>query len=193
MTTEKENMSEEEFQVLTPVFEDIDNVLEVGCGRGTFTKFLSGVCNHVTAIDISPVLIREAKEKLSDKPNVTIYEMDALNMQELSKTLFDAIVLYRTLHFLHDIPAFYKEATRVLKHGGKILIMSSPVFELSGDSAEIKAIFDEFWSVTFQKQLENYWCGKTAENFCLYCDPERTDVNGPAGMTRDEIQWCHEF
>ena len=185
-------MSEEEFQVLTPVFEDIDNVLEVGCGRGTFTKFLSGVCNHVTAIDISPVLIREAKEKLSDKPNVTIYEMDALNMQELSESSFEAIVLYRTLHFLPDIPAFYREAKRVLKPIGKIVIISSPVFELSSDGAEIKAIFDDFWSVTFQIQLGNYWCGKTAENFVLYCDPERTDVNGPAGMTRDEIQWCHE-
>ena len=192
MTTEENiKMSEDEFQVLTPVFEDIDNVLDVGCGRGTFTKFLSAVCTRVTAIDISQDVIYEAKEKLKDRPNVTICEMDALNMEELSESSFDAIVLFRTLHFLQDIPTFYKEATRLLRPAGKIVVMSSPVFELSGESAEVGATFDGFWSETFHRQLENYWCGKTAENFTLYCDPERSDVNGPPGMSRDNIQWCH--
>ena len=111
MTTEENiKMSEDEFQVLNPVFNNLDNVLEVGCGRGTLTKFLSGICTRVTAIDISPVMVLEAKEKLRDTPNGKICEMDALNMQELS--LFDAIVLYRTLHFLPDIPAFYRQAVR---------------------------------------------------------------------------------
>jgi len=45
-------------------------------------------------------------------------------------------------------------------------------------------IFSTFWSETFHKQLENYWCGKTAENFTLYCDPERAEVNGPQELTR---------
>ena len=107
-----QNMSEDEFQVLNPVFDNLDNVLEVGCGRGTLTKFLSGICTRVTAIDMSPVMISQAKEKLRDTPNVKICEMDALNMQELSESSFDAIVLYRTLHFLPDIPAFYRQAVR---------------------------------------------------------------------------------
>ena len=43
------------------------------------------------------------------------------------------------------------------------------------------------------RQLERYWCGKTAENFMLHCDPERTDENGPPGMNRDGTQWCREY
>ena len=178
------NMCEEEFQVLTPLFNDIDSVLEVGCGRGGLTQFLSGICTNVTAIDISPLSVSVAKEKLRDRANVTICEMDAQNMGELSGTMFDTIVLCRTLHFLPDIPVFYKEATRLLRPGGKIVVISCPVFELSVDTAEIGALFSEFWNNTFHPQLENYWSGKTAENFTLYCDPERTEVNGPPGMTR---------
>lgn len=106
---------------MTTVFQGVDNVLEVGCGQGTFTQFLSNVCTRVTAVDISPLKVSEAKEKLSDRPNVTICEMDALNMEGLTESSFDVIVLYRTLHFLGDIPTFYKEATRLLRPDGKIV------------------------------------------------------------------------
>merc|ERR1712117_911767 len=100
--------------------------------------------------------VSQAKEKLSDRPNVTIYEMDALNMERLTESSFNVIVLYRTLHFLHDIPTFYKEATRLLRpDGGKIVVISSPVFDLSCDEADIGPIFSNFWSETFNKQLEN--------------------------------------
>ena len=187
-------MSEDEFQVLTTVFQDVDSVLEVGCGQGMFTRFLSNVCKNVTAIDISPAIVSKAKEKLSDRPNVTVNEMDALNMEGLTESSYDVIVLYRTLHFLHDIPTFYKEATRLLRpDGSKIVVISSPVFDLSCDGADIGPIYNNFWSETFHEQLEGYWCGKTAENFTLYCDPERAEVNGPTGLTRDEIQRSHEL
>ena len=161
-------MSEDQFQVLSTVFQGVDNVLEVGCGQGTFTQFLGGICTRVTAIDISPIKVSKAKEKMKDRPNVTICELDALNMEGLTESSYDVIVLYRTLHFLQDIPTFYREATRLLRQDGKIVVISSPVFELSCDGADIGPIFDGFWSETFPLVFSKVILASTNFDHILY-------------------------
>ena len=48
----------------------INRALEIGCGTGTFARLLAQRANHVVAIDISSEMIRLARERSTDFPNI---------------------------------------------------------------------------------------------------------------------------
>jgi ubiquinone/menaquinone biosynthesis C-methylase UbiE len=93
------------------------SVLELGCGTGYFTKELAGTNAQITAIDISPALIKEA-EMAVHGPNVKFVIENAYQMTFSDKT-FDAVVGSSVLHHL-DIVKAISEIFRVLKPGGII-------------------------------------------------------------------------
>ena len=62
------------------VIQDGDNLLDIGCGDGFFTKrFFSTKCAHVDGIDIEPSAIRCA-EKENNANNVSYHLLDAVEM-----------------------------------------------------------------------------------------------------------------
>lgn len=67
------------------------NGLELGCSVGVQTKLLANICDHLIAIDISEIAIKEAKATCNDFSNITFY------VQDLTKTFpkgkFDLITL----------------------------------------------------------------------------------------------------
>ncbi len=96
-----------------------DKVLDLGCGNGRFCQFLKGT--DYTGADISSGLIKEAKKR---HPKLEFIEADALNLP-FSDNSFDVVL---SIAVLHHIPSkelrirFLKEARRVLKEKGKIII-----------------------------------------------------------------------
>jgi ubiquinone/menaquinone biosynthesis C-methylase UbiE len=93
------------------------SVLELGCGTGYFTKELAGTNAQITAIDISPELLKEA-ETTVNVPNVKFALENAYQMTFSDET-FDAVVGSSVLHHL-DIEKAISEMFRVLKPGGII-------------------------------------------------------------------------
>jgi SAM-dependent methyltransferase len=93
------------------------DILELGCGTGYFTKELAKTEANITAIDISPDLLNDAK-KATDRPNVTFNVEDACNMSFHADT-FDKVIGSSVLHHL-DMDKATGEIYRVLKPGGEI-------------------------------------------------------------------------
>jgi 2-polyprenyl-3-methyl-5-hydroxy-6-metoxy-1,4-benzoquinol methylase len=93
------------------------NVLELGCGTGYFTKELAHTGANVSAIDISPDLLEEARRNCP-APNVTfeIQNAYALSYPDAS---FDSVVGSSVLHHL-EIDEALRQIYRVLKPGGLI-------------------------------------------------------------------------
>lgn len=93
-------------------------VLDIGCGTGEYSGFFKP--ENYTGIDISSKYISYAKK--SKKRN--FLAMDATNLT-FSNESFDCVLIIAILHHLSDEDAqrVLKEARRVLKQGGKILIM----------------------------------------------------------------------
>lgn len=93
------------------------NVLELGCGTGYFTKELAGTGANVTAIDISPALLEEARRNCPVS-SVT-FEIQNANALSYLDSSFEAVVGSSVLHHL-EIDEALRQIYRVLKSGGFI-------------------------------------------------------------------------
>ncbi|OGX08855.1 MAG: hypothetical protein A2Z88_09925 [Omnitrophica WOR_2 bacterium GWA2_47_8] len=93
------------------------SVLEVGCGAGFFTCEIAKTGAKITAVDISPDLLKLAYRQVKDK-NVTFMVGDAHNLNFIDN-YFDIIVGSSILHHL-EVEQALKEFYRVLKPGGSI-------------------------------------------------------------------------
>lgn len=78
------------------------NVLVVGCGTGNELLSLSKYKNNwsITGVDPSPDMVKIAKEKLKQYPEVTIIQ-DEVNQLSADKK-YDVATLFLVLHFMKD-------------------------------------------------------------------------------------------
>ena len=56
------------------------DILEVGCGTGTFTALMASAGHRVTAVDINPSYVEQAKVRLATQDRVTVLAGDATGM-----------------------------------------------------------------------------------------------------------------
>jgi len=76
-------------------------ILEVGCSEGIFTGMLSEIGDEITAIDISPVALKRAKERNRDCGNISFCCMDVEKEEPGGK--FDLIICSEVLYYLDDV------------------------------------------------------------------------------------------
>ena len=102
------------------------HVLEIGCGAGAATRKLSGLPNvsHVTATDLSPHLLARARELSKNLDNVTFAEADARSL-EFEDDSFDIVVSHTVLCHVPEPQEALREAFRVLKPSGQIVVFDS--------------------------------------------------------------------
>lgn len=93
-----------------------EQVLEIGCGTGTFSRLLAQRARRVVAIDLSPQMIHIAREQSQLLPNLEFVVGDVLNYP-LNEEQFDCIASLMTLHHLPAVAIFDKINT-ALKPGG---------------------------------------------------------------------------
>jgi ubiquinone/menaquinone biosynthesis C-methylase UbiE len=92
-----------------------DNILEIGCGRGFLTKKTQEICLSAIGIDVNPETINNGVAK-----NLKV--MDATKLDFPSDS-FDKVYSCHTIEHVPDLKGFFKEAERVLKPGGKMILV----------------------------------------------------------------------
>jgi len=95
------------------------DVLEIGCGTGHWTSFLSEQGLKVIGIDISDKMLEKAKSK--NIPNAKFEVNDATNLPYADESI-ENIVCITSLEFIKNKDKALKEMHRVLKKNGTILI-----------------------------------------------------------------------
>lgn len=96
--------------------ERCQNVLEIGCGTGTFSRLLAGRADRVLAIDLSTQMIRLARESSKLYPNIDFTVGDVMTCH-LPDNQFDCIATLTTIHHLPFEPILRK-IRKALKPGG---------------------------------------------------------------------------
>lgn len=110
--------------------QGLGSVLELGCGTGLYTETLQKNAQNIVATDFSDDMIEIANQKRGNLENVTFTKADALNLQ-FDKENFDTVFMANLIHIIGDADKVIKESSRVLRHGGKLIITSFAVDEMS--------------------------------------------------------------
>lgn len=105
----------------------VKRVLDVGCGLGKVTTYLSKKGLDATGIDISPRLIALAKKKASNLDVNTTFE--AVDLERYNPTeKFDAVLFAGVLEHIDAEVTMMRNSKKVLKENGHIVITDKPAF-----------------------------------------------------------------
>jgi ubiquinone/menaquinone biosynthesis C-methylase UbiE len=95
--------------------------LEIGCGTGEFARLLAQRSERVLVLDLSPEMIRVAREQSQGYSNITFEQADALTW-DFPVERFDCIAAIATLHHVPLETILVKMAS-ALKPGGTLLVL----------------------------------------------------------------------
>jgi ubiquinone/menaquinone biosynthesis C-methylase UbiE len=107
-------------------------VLDVSCGEGCFARFFAKAGAEVTGIDLSDAMIKAAVEEEERHPlGVKYFVADAADLSMLKSDSFDVAFCFMALLDIRDYAGAISEASRVLKTGGRfVVLMEHPCFTL---------------------------------------------------------------
>jgi ubiquinone/menaquinone biosynthesis C-methylase UbiE len=111
------------------------SVLDLGCGTGRHTTWLVERGASVTAVDFSEGMLAEARRKVGTTA-VRFLVHDLETPLPLADGGFDLVVSGLVLEHLTGLSAFFREARRMLRTGGRAVVSAMhPAMFLRGSQA----------------------------------------------------------
>ena len=108
-------------QYVANLIDANDNVLECACGTGMFSLPIAKRCKRLTATDFADKMLRQARKKCKDLPNV-LFELADITRLNYNDETFDKVVAANVIHLLDNPAAAMSELMRVCKKDGVVII-----------------------------------------------------------------------
>jgi SAM-dependent methyltransferase len=93
-------------------------LLDVGCGSGTTLRIMQDLGWDAEGIDFDPITVENARSKCLNVHLGTLLE------QQYNDDSFDAVVMCHVIEHVHDPLGLVQECRRVLKPGGRLVILT---------------------------------------------------------------------
>jgi len=105
-------------------------VIDIGCGSGRVTEIIVGMGAHVTGVEPNPDALRRAR----DSGRATYMEGTGEETGQPDDA-FDLAVFSESLHHARDRFAAIEEAARIVRPGGRIVVIEpeapDPIYEVA--------------------------------------------------------------
>ena len=111
-------------------YATLGRVLELGCGNGTYTSSLLAASEHITATDLSGDMVAVTAKRFADQSGVTVAVADCHALSYPSHS-FDTVLMANLLHIIPQRERALEEVARVLKPGGRLLLISFTIHGMS--------------------------------------------------------------
>lgn len=106
---------------------DLENVIELACGRGRHIPQYLNSAGYITIVDILSKNIEFCKKRFQEYDNVAYYQNNGYDLEALESSKYTALFSYDAMvHFeMIDIYKYLVDIYRVLVSGGRVLIHHS--------------------------------------------------------------------
>ena len=103
----------------------VGHLLDIATGTGRMLKIAGPLAESGVGIDLSKKMVMVARNALAeaDLPHLTVRQEDMYQMRFPARH-FDTVTIDQVLYFASDPDALIKEATRVLKPHGRLLLVA---------------------------------------------------------------------
>lgn len=127
------------------------NVLEIGCGWGRGLELLTKAADQYTGIDKNEDLIAALS---AEYPKATFIAANIPPLSRVANDTFDYIVTFQVIEHIENDDLFIKEAHRVLKPGGKLLLTTvNKTFSLTRNPWHVR----EYYADGLQSLMNRYF------------------------------------
>jgi ArsR family transcriptional regulator len=148
---------------------------DLGCGTGLVTATIAPFVERVIAVDGSNEMLSTARERLGATDNVDVRQGE-LELLPIPERTLDVALLVLVLHYVPDVPRVLGEVARVLKPGGKVLIVDM----LPHEREEYQQQMGHVWLGFSEPQLQRFLSHAGLENSRYQALPSDPEVKGPA-------------
>jgi SAM-dependent methyltransferase len=151
-----------------------DRVLDMGCGIGTVTEYISDVTRAtITGLDQAAAAIAHAQERTAGKRERLTFLVGDMDELTFPADSFEAIIALDTLYFVEDLPSTLSRMKEMLAPDGRMGLFWSEVTESNGLEERLRpektklaeALVEtglpfQFWDMT--REERELWVGIVA-------------------------------
>jgi len=149
-------------------------VADLGCGTGAITQSLAPFVDRVIAVDESGAMLAAARKRLHGVESVDIRN-GRLEALPLSDAEVDVALLFLVLHYVTDPARVISEAVRVLKPGGRLLVLDM----MPHDRQDLRQTMGHLWQGFDAATLGGWMQAAGLEGFRYNGLPADPDAKGP--------------
>ena len=143
------------------------SILEIGCGTGKNTAFLSQIGEQVQAIDFSAAMIEQARKK-NTFDNVMFTVADITRPWPVEDHWADLVTCNLVLEHVEDLGFIFGEAARVLCEDGKLFVSElHPFRQYQGVQAHFKRNDETIGIPAFVHHISDFLNAAATNNLAL--------------------------
>lgn len=132
------------------------NILELGCGTGKNTAFITQIAQRLVALDFSPGMLRQAKSKIKSD-HVFFVVADLTKPWPCKTESFELIVCNLVLEHIEDLNAVFSQVAQSLKPGGQFFLSElHPFRQYKGTKANFRTVDEAIEIPAFVHHLSDF-------------------------------------
>jgi malonyl-CoA O-methyltransferase len=144
-----------------------ESILEIGCGTGKNTGFLTRIGRKILALDFSIGMLQKAKARVS-ATNVLFVAADLTERWPCKQNRFELIVCNLVLEHVEDLKGIFYEASEALTKGGSFFISElHPYRQYEGKRAVFQNAHETIEIPAFVHHLSDFTNVATENGFSL--------------------------
>jgi ubiquinone/menaquinone biosynthesis C-methylase UbiE len=135
-------------------------ILDIGCGNGWFTAKMAPYASGTTGVDVGTEELEQAARCFGSE-SVRFVCCSDLNL--LPEAQFDIITFNASIQYFEPTTAFWENLFRLLKPGGEIHLLDSPIYEPT-DQHAAKERSAHYFNQQQESAAEGYYFHLTWNN-----------------------------
>jgi ArsR family transcriptional regulator len=163
------------FRALAGLLDDEWTVADLGCGTGAMAAILAPHVQQVIGVDASEEMLDAARERIGSSSHIQLRK-GTLEALPIVSDSVDAATLMLVLHHLPSPAHALAEAARILKPGGRVLIVDMAPHE----KEEYRQQMGHVWLGFSEEQIKKLLITAGFSRVKVHALPPATTAKGPA-------------